>query len=400
VRRAHLQIALALVAMAGCRSKRTHDDPMPEPPVIADVPAPDAAKPWPELEGYTRVAAERVIPLPARADIPRFDVSGPVIAGDLAIVASSQFGFVAADYRRGTIAWSKPAGTHVAPPLVIDTGIVLIGDCVNPPAVGDREQLIGCMRIVQPTGTDQAYFAIRGKPKAVEAFVAERGAQRLTRDGADAVRWIRGDAALTIDLVTGAAKPADAQPPPIAIEYKTKKWDVAHVDGRVVGYLGGTKKVAWTTQYQYTALLGAVWLPEMGPMVRVANAGAFRESPEIHLIDIDATGSLRAQVAKPAPGVGVLGHATSNVGDAALAVRLDNTLRRDLVVGYSANALLLWVYPLPEMQRVDPVGIAISNDADAVVVFHDGDTITVLPELSAPPTTPGAANAASKKPTP
>jgi hypothetical protein len=179
-----------------------------------------------------------------------------------------------------------------------------------------------------------------------------------------------------------------------------KRWDIAHVDGRVVGYKGGTRQVAWTTENQYTAVLGAVWLQEMGPMVRIANAGAFRTSPEIHLIDIDATGSLRAQVAKPAPGIGVLGHAISSVGDAALVVRVDNSLRRDLVAGYSANALLLWVYPLPELQRADPVGIAISADADAVVVFHDGDTVTVLPELSAPPTTPGATSTSSKKPTP
>jgi hypothetical protein len=399
VRRAPL--AIALLALAGCRSKRKHDDPMPEPPVVPNTPiVVDAAKPWPELEGYTRVQPERVIALPARNDVPRFDLGGPAIAGDLAVVSSSQFGFVAVDWRKGTVAWSKPAGTHVAPPLVLDRGIVLIGDCVNPPAVPDREQLVGCLRVVTPAGTDQAYIAVHGRPKAVEAFVAERGAQRLVPDGDRTVRWIRGEAAIAIDLVTGVSRAADATPPPIAIAYKDRTWDIAHVDGRIVGYTGGTKKVAWTTEYRYSALVGAVWLPEMGPMIRVANAGAFRDAPEIHLIDIDATGSLRAQVAKPAPGVGVLAHAVSSVGDAALAVRVDNSLRRDLVVAYSANAMLQWVYPLPEQQRADPIGIAISGDADAVVVFHDGDTVTVLPDLSAAPTTPGAARASSKKPTP
>ena len=50
----------------------------------------------------------RVIHLPTQSTIPRFEVAGPVIAGDLAIVASSQFGFTALDYRTGTIAWTMP----------------------------------------------------------------------------------------------------------------------------------------------------------------------------------------------------------------------------------------------------------------------------------------------------
>jgi hypothetical protein len=59
-------LVLAIVAL-GCKSKRM-DDPMPEPEPVRDaaVVAPDVAKPWPELEGYTRVVPERVITLPAK----------------------------------------------------------------------------------------------------------------------------------------------------------------------------------------------------------------------------------------------------------------------------------------------------------------------------------------------
>ena len=212
------------------------------------------------------------------------------------------------------------------------------------------------------------------------------------------VRWKRGAAAISIDLVSGVAKPADPAPPPLAVTYKDKHWDVVQVDGRIVAYRGGTKQIAWETEHPYSALLGAVYLPEMSPMVRLANLGAYRESPEVHLIDIDATGSLRAQVARPSPGIGLLARAISSVGDVVLVLRLDTSRQRDLVVGYSANALLMWVYPLPEQPRQDPVGVAISEDADAVVVFHDGDTITVLPDLSAPPATPGAAHASKPPP--
>jgi len=54
--------------------------------------------------------------------------------------------------------------------------------------------------------------------------------------------------------------------------------------------------------------------------------------------------------------------------------------------------------PLPQQLRGDPVGLAIASDA--VIVFRDGDTLTVLPELSAPPTSPGAARAPSENATP
>jgi len=394
---------LGLLLAIACKSKRM-DEPMPQPPPVPDaavVPA-DAAKPWPELEGYTRVGPQRVIALPSRPDIPKFTLGGPVIIGGLAVVASSQFGFVGLDWKRGTIAWTKTAGTRVAPPLVIDregTGsIALFGDCVRPPEVGAGEVLVGCLRVVTATGTDRTYVAIRGKPKLMDAFLAERGQQQTWLVDDRTVRWLRGEQAITIDLITGAAKPALPAPPPVVVEYKSKRWDIAHVDGRVVAYKGGTSQVSWQTEHPYTRILGPVWLTEMGPMIRIANAS--HRDPHVDLIDIDATGSLHAQVAKPTPGIDVLAGAASSVGDAALAIRLDSSLRRDLIVGYAANALLMWVYPLPEHQRVDRVGIAISDEADAVVVFHDGDTVTVLPELSAPPTSPGATRVPSKNPTP
>lgn len=388
-----------LVALVGCKAKKL-DEPMPEPPVVPDAAvnlAVDAPKPWPELEGFTRVSPERVIALPAKPDIPKFVLGGPVLAGDIAIVSSSQFGFVAANWRRGDIAWTKPGGLQVAPPAVVDGDIVLIGDCVKPPAVGDREALIACLRVVSTGGTDRTYVAIRGK-RSLEAFLAERGEQQTSRVDEHTVRWQRGEMAINVDLITGAAKLADPAPPPLVVEWNKRRWDIVQKDGRIVAYKGGTKQIAWQTEHAYTRLLGPVWLTDMGPMLRLANASS--RFPDINLIDMDATGSLRAQVAKPTPGIDVLAAAVSSVGDAAMAVRVDSSLRRDTIVGYAANALLMWVYPLPEHQRLDRVGIAISEEADAVVVFHDGDTLTVLPELSAPPTSLGATRAASKNPTP
>ncbi len=413
-----LVVALAVLT-CGCKSRRDmqRDDPTPVPESVVDDarPAPDAAaNRWSELEGYPRTEPVRVIALPARADAPRFDVGGPAIAGDVAVVSSSQFGFVAVDWRRGRLAWSKPAGAHVAPPLAIDGtalpsgsaagggspavdgSVVLIGECVNPPEVEDGELLLGCVRVVTSAGADQAYTAIRGTRRAVAAFAAEMGPQAVWRETDRAVRWRRGDAAVTVDLITGAAKPARPTPPPLLVAYKDRRWDISHVDGRIIAR--ARNREAWATQHPYTAMLGAVWLPDQSPMLRIANLGAFGNAPEVHLLDIDATGSLHAQAARPTPGIGLLGWGVSAIGDAAIAVRLDNSLRRDFVVGYAANAALMWVYPLPEVQRADPVGVAIAPDA--VVVFHDGDTMTILPELLAPPTSPGAAPAPSQNPTP
>ena len=39
--------------------------------------------------------------------------------------------------------------------LAHQRNVVLIGDCLNPPEVDEREALLGCMRVVTPTGADE-----------------------------------------------------------------------------------------------------------------------------------------------------------------------------------------------------------------------------------------------------
>lgn len=392
--------------LAACKSKDEADKAAPSVPVVVarDGAAIDAdpAGPWPELDGLPRAEPIRTITLPSRADVPRFDVGGPAIVGDIAVVASSQFGFAGVDWRRGTLAWTKPTGNRIAPPLVRGTSVVLIGACVTPPAIPDGHALLGCMRIVTAAGADEAYLAIHGKTSAVEAFAGSAGPQQLWLDG-DAIRWRRGDAAVTIDVMSGIAKPAPIAAPPIVVTYKDKRWDVEQIDGRIVARSNGRE--AWKTDHEYTALLGSVWLPGQSPMIRYANISAFAGTPEVRLLDMDATGSMNGTAAwTPVPGISLLGHAISPVGDVALAVRLDKSIKRDYIAAFAANALLIYVYPLPHVMRADPVGVAIALDAErapeAVVVFHDGDLVTVLPTLSSPPTAPGAARGPSENPTP
>jgi hypothetical protein len=388
-------LVLLLIACSG-KAKAPRRDDAGVRVAASDATVADASTaPWPEIAKLPTVEPVRVIALPARPDVPRFNVGGPVLAGDVAIVSSSQFGFIAVDFRRGHIAWTKPAGSHVAPPQVVAGNVVLIGDCINPPEVGATETLLGCMRVVTPTGADEAYLAIRGKAKAVAEFAASSGDQHVDKHDGGVV-WRRGDSAVAIDIITGVATPAPATEPPVVITYKDRTWRVRRTEDGIIAAEG---KPPWRTERPYTTLLGAVYLPEQTPMVRVSQASMHEGKPELLLFDIDATGSLAGQVSlHTAPGIGLIGHTIDPVGDVALAVRLDTSLQRDYIAGYAANALLMWIYPLPRMPRPDHVGIAIAHDA--VVVFHDGDTFTVLPELSAPPTAPGAVRAPSENATP
>jgi hypothetical protein len=290
--------------------------------------------------------------------------------------------------------WTRPAGLHVAPPIDSPQGAILISDCTTTVEVPDL--FLGCIRVVSAAGIDQGYAAIHGPRKRVAAFAGSPGTQDVWLDGERAVRWRRGDQAVSVDLITGVATPAPATPPPLRVSYRTHTWEISRSEQAIVARERG--KVAWQTRRPYSALLGAVYLADLAPMIRVASIGVFGGWAELNLLDIDATGSLHGQAAFPVPAISALGHAVDAVGDTAIAVRMDSSLRHDFVVGYAANALLMYVYPLPEVPRADPVGVAVAPDA--VLVFHDGDTFTVLPELSSPPTAPGAPRPASRNPTP
>ena len=238
-----------------------------------------------------------MIALPVRPDVPRFDVGGPTIAaGDVAIVSSSQLGFAAVDWRRGALVWTRPAGLHVAPPVVGPLGVILISDCTAPVEVADT--LLGCIRVVSASGIDQGYAAIHGE--RVAAFAASPGTQDVWLVGDRTVRWRRGDQAVAVDLITGVATPAPTAAPPIRVAYRTHTWDISRTEQAIVARERG--KVAWQTRRPYTALLGAVYLADLAPMVRVASIGVFGGWAEMNLLDIDATGSLHGQAAFPVPG--------------------------------------------------------------------------------------------------
>lgn len=284
----------------------------------------------------------RVVALPTRPDVPRFELEGPVIAGDLALVSSSQFGFAAVDWRRGALAWTRPAGLHVAPPIASDTTAILVGDCVFPPALDKtRGQLLGCLRLVRAPrkaapAADQLYGAVHGHDLA--PFAAARGEQHSWLVNPRMIHWQRGDHAIAINVTTGVATPAPIATPPDA----------------------------------------------------GANARAHA------LLGLDPAGRAPPRPAGALPAIGVIGAAIRG-DDAAIAVQMDTTLRHDVIATYRSGALI-YVYPLPDTPRPDAVGLAITDDA--VLVFHDGDSLTVLPSLSNPSTPPHVTHPSSRNPTP
>jgi hypothetical protein len=390
-------IALAILASSGCGKKKREASP----PGELDAPAAamtdggaardggaaiaDAAGllAFPELAELPRIEAVREIALPVRFDVPRFEVHGPVIGGGVALVASSQLGFAAVDWKSGKLLWTRAAGAHVAPPLMMPNGdAILLGDCPRPPATD--EPVAGCLQVVSPGGADRNAVAVLASAEAAAAMRGP-GEQKTWRLDDQRVAWQRGEARLTVDLASGRASAGAPDAPPFIVRYQKQELAITLRDGELLAHSLDGERQIWKAPGRFTALLGTVpGQPYEAPMLRGVRAGTVRGvtpsgTPYFDVLDIDAMTAAGGQAAFPAPGIQLLGTSSSAGAAAALAIRLDRSLRRDYVIGYTASARIAWAYPLPVVMRTDPVGLAIADDA--VLAFHDGDTITVLPPV-------------------
>lgn len=393
---AALAFVLAAGALGGCGKKKgeaeeaTRVEPgdARDARIVSDgraAPGDPAAEltAFPELAELPRIPAVREIAVPARVDVPRFEVHGPILGGGVAIVASSQLGFAAVDWKSGKIVWTRPSGARVAPPLVMPTGdVILLGDCATPPPTD--EPVVGCVQVVSTGGADRSSGAVIASAEVVAAM-REPGAQKTWRIDDQKVAWQRGTARITIDLSTGRARTGAPDAPPFVVRYQKQELAVSLVEEELSARSLDGKREAWKASGRFAALIGVVLgQPYETPMLRVVRAGAVRGAapggaPYFDVLDIDAMTAAGGQAAFPAPGIQLIGHGASPSAAAVLAVRLDRSLRRDYVVAYTSTARIAWAYPLPIVMRTDPVGVAIADDA--VIAFHDGDTITVLPPV-------------------
>jgi hypothetical protein len=82
------------------------------------------------------------------------------------------------------------------------------------------------------------------------------------------------------------------------------------------------------------------------------------------------------------PGAQVLAAARWGSGLAAV-IRLDASLRRDVVIAWDHALNARWVWPIPEptRPRIEPVGLTAlpASAGGGVVVFHDGRFVARLP---------------------
>jgi hypothetical protein len=384
--------ALALLASCRCGDRPAAGGDAARP--IDAASAIDAAPPpsWPALASFPVAEPAVTVALPARADVPRFDVHGPVVIGDVAVVAASPVGFAAIALPTGRVIWTRPAGARVAPPLAVGAAIILVGDCPDDVASPAGELLLGCLTQVDAArGTDLGAAIVRGVRGDVEAFAAAPGPSRLRATGDGALLWQRGEHAVTVALATGRATPA----PPIVdraeLTYAGATWRWA-VEGEVLVARDGADQERWRFGRRVAALLGAFAAePPQVPVVRAVVASTREGQGVFSIIDIDGTSGSQGSAAHPVPGIQVLTTGFGPHGVTVLAVRLDTSLTRDYIAAFDGNGLLLWVWPLPEQARPDAVGIAL--DAARVVVFHDGDRLSVLPLTWENPTAPAAPTA-------
>jgi hypothetical protein len=372
-------VLVAAVALAGgCRGKKApaRRDAAPVRPAAGDA----VPYGWPELADLPRIEPIAVIGLPGAGGPPLASVVGPVVVGDLAIVGTSRLGFVALDWRTGTVAWTRTAGAHLAPPLPRDDGVLLVSDCERAPLPPTGQITVGCWRIVSPIGADLAAGAVAGDAAAVRDFVGERGPVRWGTDDARPV-WVRGQRAVALDLDAGRAEPVPPGREAVIARHAGRAWWLALEDDGVLVARDPAGAEAWRTRTTFAAVVGVIPGQRYEvPMARAVKLDGVSGKGVIDLLDVEVTGSRQGQAGTTVPGIAVLAHALRAPGDTVLAIRLDATVQHDFVSAHDARGRLAWVWPLPERPRVDPVGLAIT--ADAVIAFHDGDRVAILPPVS------------------
>jgi hypothetical protein len=335
---------------------------------------------WPELAELPVVEPVARIELRAAGDGPPLAATvGPVVVGDLAIVGTSRIGFVAVDWRAHELAWQRTAGPHVAPPVAHGDGVLLVADCERAPLPPTGSIIVGCWRVVSEIGADQGTGTLHGPADAVQDFVGARGAVDLVRIDEHRLIWRRGEHAVEIDIDAGTAVPAPVAPVPVIARHGKREWRIAIEDESGVLVARDPRGVEqWRTRTTFDAVIGVLpGLSHEVPMVRAAKLDGVSGRGMVDLLDVEVTGSRQGQAGALVPGIQILGHAFRPPGDTALAVRLDASVRHDFIAAHDRHGRLAWVATLPELPRVDPVGLAITEDA--VLAFHDGRLLTVLP---------------------
>jgi len=384
VRARLLALALPLVA---CKGKRAVIDAPPPAPATDAAPGDPA---WRALDGFPHAQPRWHVTGIQDPLALALDAHGPLVLGDVAIVAASGIGAMGVDLKRGEILYQRAQGTHVALPAPIAPGQVLtVGDCLAPVDVPAGQALIGCYSVLS-VRDPAAYGAGSLIASQADADALGGGPTTLALTGRTAYLgrsdgWIRWEVA---DPPRGEARaaavprrevPPGAGRPAITIgdgDDQVDLWaaddvlELRYHDPEVLSDRSAVKDIS-----SAPGALGAI--ADDPRAVRALRLTPGESSIQPIVVHVDGL-ELRA-LGDPLPGLQVLAAAHGARGF-AIAVRLDTSLQHDYVAALTADGLVTWVYELPPPPnggRAQPTGLAITDDL--VVVFHDAVAVAALP---------------------
>jgi hypothetical protein len=339
---------------------------------------------------------------------------GPVMAGDVVLVASSAIGFAALARDTGAVRWQRRGEEQPQRPIVRGDVVLLPGRCSEAIDEAPADAAIaGCV--------DEVALAT-GELRRRRWVVAPGPAQRPTVLGmiddrliwgADGVVWIEGD------VPTVVARQADSEMP-LAV--------AATPTGAIVIWRGGVEIAARDEAGAYRSvarrrfservlrgvtqpvIVGEVaavvvddvlqgWRVDTGKVVWRATARmsfapgslvggerlrAIALDGGIHVIEVDPASGAILREGERRPGLQAASVRFGAAGDAVVAVRPTTSLLHDQVMYFDAAHAHRWTWevPTPSAARLDPVGV--DGGGDHVFAFYDGREVARLAVSATP----------------
>lgn len=358
----------------------------------------------------------------------------------LVLVTSSAAGVVAIAADTGEVRWQRAGEQAPGLPIVThgnDGKVWLPGRCAHhmhetqplfTPGTNtdaqDHEQVLGCVDIVDHAGNTRQRVWIRANTDELDVRAGRSSA--LGRQGENLI-WGHGRDLLEISIPAGRllahrrvpisdseATPAaiqgwiDAGPELVVITTTglagfaacptrgvcSPAWNISWA--RAVGVngpiqaganivwvrdqlleAGNDGHINWTAPGFHAYAPGSLIMTGEGMLL------ALRLSSDgIQPVRLEYESGRAVENGTAVPGAQVLAAAPWGAGLAAV-VRLDASLRHDVVIAWDEHLNARWAWPIPEpaRPRVEPVGLAAlpAGAGGGVVVFHDGRYLARLP---------------------
>jgi hypothetical protein len=389
-----------LALLLACRGEsRERPAPAPEP---ADRLSPARASGGPEPVWLIHVPDTPGMPVLETA-------AGPVLAGDLVLVASSAIGFAAVDRATGALRWQRRGEEQPQRPIVRGTVALLPGRCA---AVIDEapadQPVAGCVDEVELHSGElrQRRWVVAPGPAPRPRVLGAEGEHLIW--GAEGVVWIdRGAPVVIARQAEGAAPLAVTRTDTGAIVIWRHEVQVVARDQD-----GGYRHVARRTlpdrvlrgvtdPLPVDGMLAVViddelqgWRPETGEVawrapVRVsfapgsvtggATVRAIGLDGGIHVVEIDPSRGAVVREGERQPALQALSARFETSGALLASVRPTVSLLRDQVMSFDAAGQHRWTWDVPEptAPRLDPVGV--DGDGRDAFVFYDGRELARLP---------------------